>query len=272
VPFEVSSGIEVANSLVLTPALPLVGETASASVLLRNAGPRPVKVHDVGIAVRASTCADWDCASWWEDAAHGGIELLPGGTHALTESRVFAAIGDRYVASPIYEGPGGARYAVPGAQEVAFAVSARGEIRGTVRLQGRADHDGLRVTPWAAGIPGPSSATDAAGLYTLTVAGGTYSVTVESRSHLDGVVRAVNVPPGGAIEAPALMLPGGDATGDECVDIFDLTLVGARFYTTLETPGWDPKADVNGDSRVDILDLSAVGANFTRCGPVVAAP
>jgi hypothetical protein len=58
-------------------------------------------------------------------------------------------------------------------------------------------------------------------------------------------------------------LPGGDVTGDDIINIFDLALVASRFGSN------DPAADVNGDGVVNIFDLTLVASNFGRVGPVI---
>ena len=54
------------------------------------------------------------------------------------------------------------------------------------------------------------------------------------------------------------LLAQGDVTGDGQVDIFDLTLIAARY------DGVDPAADVNEDGRVDLFDLTIAASHYGR--------
>jgi hypothetical protein len=61
-----------------------------------------------------------------------------------------------------------------------------------------------------------------------------------------------------------LVMLGGDAFGDNIIDILDLALVGRQYGT--EPPG-DPRADINDNGAVDIFDLVLVAKNYDREGP-----
>jgi hypothetical protein len=59
-----------------------------------------------------------------------------------------------------------------------------------------------------------------------------------------------------------ITLPGGDATEDDKINIFDLAFIAARYNSDDET------ADVNGDGTVDIYDLVITAGNLNLNGPV----
>jgi hypothetical protein len=65
------------------------------------------------------------------------------------------------------------------------------------------------------------------------------------------------------IDVGTITLPGGEVTGDEYIDIFDLTLMANRYDTD------DQLADVTGDGIVDIYDLTLAASNYDRSGPVI---
>jgi len=54
----------------------------------------------------------------------------------------------------------------------------------------------------------------------------------------------------------------GDVTGDNHVDISDLSIVGAQFGKTSSSIGFNPAADLNNDGVINISDLSIVGSQF----------
>jgi hypothetical protein len=60
----------------------------------------------------------------------------------------------------------------------------------------------------------------------------------------------------------AVTLLGGDMTGDNRIDIFDLALIGSRYGTS------DPAADLTMDGLVNIIDLVITASNYGRTGPV----
>jgi hypothetical protein len=59
-----------------------------------------------------------------------------------------------------------------------------------------------------------------------------------------------------------IRLLGGDANGDNAIDILDVAYIAYRFG------GTDSSADVTGDGAVNILDLTVTAANFGRVGPI----
>ena len=54
----------------------------------------------------------------------------------------------------------------------------------------------------------------------------------------------------------------GDINEDGIVNIFDLSVVGQCYATSVGDPGWNPDADINKDGIVDISDLSILGKNY----------
>jgi hypothetical protein len=145
-------------------------------------------------------------------------------------------------------------------------------ISGTVLLQGRTDHSGtvvfateglcpdlVHVTDVAIPIPGlPSTATDVEGRFEITpYPGQTYQCLQAVQG---GYLVAQASSPTGNLGM--LTLPGGDVTGDDVINIFDLALVAARYGSD------DPSADVNADGQVGIFDLTITAGNYGRRGPV----
>jgi hypothetical protein len=92
------------------------------------------------------------------------------------------------------------------------------------------------------------------GFYTLTAAMSGY-LSAES-------AKPVKVTVGSVVDVGKITLYGGDATGDDVVDIRDLSYVAYHFDR------YDASADVNGDGVVDIFDLSLTAGNFGQRGPI----
>jgi hypothetical protein len=91
------------------------------------------------------------------------------------------------------------------------------------------------------------------GFYTLTAFAPGY-LSAESD-------RPAKLTVGSVIGLKEITLYGGDANGDDRIDVRDLSYVAWHLNTD------DARADINGDGQVDILDLSLVAGNFGRAGP-----
>jgi hypothetical protein len=63
---------------------------------------------------------------------------------------------------------------------------------------------------------------------------------------------------------PATVLKGGNANGNDSIDIGDATLVAANFG--LHIPPGDARADINGDGIIDVRDLAILGGNYGLSG------
>ncbi|MFQ5933386.1 MAG: dockerin type I domain-containing protein, partial [Dehalococcoidia bacterium] len=61
---------------------------------------------------------------------------------------------------------------------------------------------------------------------------------------------------------PSALLPG-DITGDDIVDIDDLTILKSAYGAGSEDPAYRLEADLNGDQVVNYLDLAILGAGYT---------
>jgi hypothetical protein len=154
----------------------------------------------------------------------------------------------------------------------AIHVSDLALIQGAVELQSRTDHSGAEVCADGGGANITCTTTGAAGAYELWVAGGTYTVTAEMGSYLDGQQSGVIASPGGVVALQTVKLLGGDTNNDCLVNILDLAFMGARFGYSLGDPSFDPRADINNDGHINILDLSVSGGNYQKRCPVPWAP
>lgn len=62
-------------------------------------------------------------------------------------------------------------------------------------------------------------------------------------------------------------LPGGDANGDNSVDVLDLAELIAAFDSDPSSPVWNEgRADFNCDGSIDVLDLDVMIRNFDQIG------
>ena len=112
-------------------------------------------------------------------------------------------------------------------------------------------------------IPGlPFAITDAQGYFEIELypdhTGSTDYKCLQAFQH-GYLVAQKTLPPYDNIGTINLL--GGDTTEDDCINIFDLALIAARYG------GTDVTADVNGDGIVDIYDLVLAAANYEICGP-----
>lgn len=139
-------------------------------------------------------------------------------------------------------------------------AASTGSITGRVRLEGRKRHNGVYAT-----LDGGSVhvETDADGRFTFTnIPLGTHVLRLDMPGYLAVEGQFQTTQPTTVLGD--LTMTGGDAYGDQVIDIFDLTLV-ARAYDS--QPPSDPHADLNADGRVDLLDLVLVTQNYDKRGP-----
>jgi len=144
-------------------------------------------------------------------------------------------------------------------------------IKGQVFLQGRTDHSNTSVFASEVACPAVDLTTLGVAslpyIYTLTDAAGKFELSLDSHrayqcitAFKQGYLSAQKKLPVGTLGA--ITLPGGDMNQDNCINIFDLTMIGSRYGSN------DPRGDVNGNGVVDIFDLTIAANNYGRCGPV----
>jgi len=59
----------------------------------------------------------------------------------------------------------------------------------------------------------------------------------------------------------------GDITGDQLVDIDDLTIIAQAFGSHEGHPRWNPEADLSRDGVIDIDDVVLAAINFGKHYP-----
>jgi hypothetical protein len=146
---------------------------------------------------------------------------------------------------------------------VVFA-RAPGTIQGTVRLQGRENHEGVSVSGALSSVRFDRERTDADGQFAIATSHGEgfYTIVVAMPGYLSAEGdRPVKMTVDSVIDIGEITLYGGDVNGDNRIDIRDLAYVAWHF------DAYDPKADINQDGQVDILDLTLTTGNFGRQGP-----
>lgn len=153
----------------------------------------------------------------------------------------------------------------PPAAHAAPAVQAPGcAIAGTLHLVGADDHAGIVVR--ADG--GPAATTDAAGAFRLVgVAPGDVTLRAERPRHLSAAAAVVPCREGRETRMGTVALPGGDADGNDRVDLFDLVRVGAHYRQCAGEPDFDPRADLDDSGCVNLFDLVRVTAAYGLTGP-----
>lgn len=154
-------------------------------------------------------------------------------------------------------------------QPISAAISPTGSVEvisgtqviiyGEVQLQGRSDHSAAMVDANGQQIqPNPD------GSFEMTIPpGNTYRLTISASGYLSAKAEGDMPPDATELDMGSVTLLGGDVTGDDLIDIFDLALIGSRYGSS------NPQADLNADGTVDIFDLTMAAANYGRSGPVV---
>ena len=104
---------------------------------------------------------------------------------------------------------------------------------------------------------------DPLGLIGIPFAAAYPTVTASRPGYL--TARAVNVPPGADLGLVTLM--AGDVTGDNAVNIFDLTVIAGSLGAPVGTSTALEMMDFNEDAVVTIADLALVAKNYNMSGP-----
>jgi hypothetical protein len=137
-----------------------------------------------------------------------------------------------------------------------------GGIVGTIKLQGRYDHSGTMVS---ASFEEPACCqllTDTEGHFNIIpTEAGTYTVKAWKQGYLRAHRTGVSYDFGQPTDMGTVTLLGGDVIPDGVIDICDVTYIASRFG------GTDALADITGDDQVNILDLTVTAANFGQSGP-----
>ncbi len=153
-------------------------------------------------------------------------------------------------------------------QAILASTLLSGQITGEVHLQGRQDHSGIDIQITSqSGLDEPQSfsvspaqpAIGSEGEFSVQ-AQGMLVITASRPGYLD-VQATVSTTSDEPLNLGATTLYGGEVTGDNLIDIGDLSYLGANFHTA------DAVGDINGDGVIDILDLSVAAANFQMSGP-----
>ena len=141
-------------------------------------------------------------------------------------------------------------------------IAPRPSVTGMVNLERAGLHDGVVVE--MSGLASPA-VTKSDGSYTIeAVPPGTYTIRAFAPGYLTAERQGVQILPGHTIQLPPLTLAGGDANGDNRINIMDLTIVASNFG---QCPPSDLWADITKDGCVNLSDLVLVGQNFGRLGP-----
>lgn len=241
-----------------SPSTPSAGQTELAATLRRDSHPDPANLTNDNLA------------TWTYQCSGVGISPLVYDPAPLTGTILSDKNGFPIGASLIGD-------------SVNCVALTADTTQGVIGLQGRLQ-DAVSPRGWNGAVvtltctsgdcvgygPYTFAGTNVHGGYQIIKAGagtgvatGTYVATVARRAYLSAAQSGVVITSGtNTLSTPTLL--GGDVTGDNLIDIGDLSLIGGAFGTT---PTADTGSDVNGDGVVNIFDLVLAGGNFYLSGP-----
>lgn len=125
-------------------------------------------------------------------------------------------------------------------------------VRGQVYLQGRGNSSGTVVT-----TAGQSVQIGFDGQFSLVLTtSGSYEIEFTAPGYLTQKMSGYAPSSLSTVNLGSHMLLGGDMTGDNQIDVFDLAYLGSRYETN------DPLADLNQSGQVDIFDISIAAGNY----------
>lgn len=162
------------------------------------------------------------------------------------------------VAAPVFE-----RAATVLAAPVAQADACT--IAGRLSVADGDDASGIRVRADEAA----EATTGADGRFRLDgLAPGAVRLRAARARHLSAFAGAVPCVAGAVTTMAAAQLPGGDADGNDRVDLFDLVRVTAAYRRCAAEADFDPRADLDDSGCVDLFDLVRVTSAYGTNGPV----
>lgn len=123
-------------------------------------------------------------------------------------------------------------------------------LTGQAQRQGRTDHAGINVTSAQQTVQ-----TTAQGQFSLS-GFNPYRLHVSATHYLSAWLEGETS--NGQVSSITLL--GGDVTGNNQIDIFDLAFIGSRYQSQ------DNQADLTGDGQVNIFDLALAAGNYGQIG------
>lgn len=140
-------------------------------------------------------------------------------------------------------------------------------IQGKVLRQYRTNHGAVTVRVRNSSAMLGSTATDAAGNFSLQVPVGTVSVIASRTSHLSAQRPSLTLTAGGTVTLPTVTLYGGNVDGDNDIDWADISAIGPYVTTPPLSVSATDTRDVNGNFLVDWDDVTKASANGGLIGP-----
>lgn len=110
--------------------------------------------------------------------------------------------------------------------------------------------------------------TDRYGVFTVTnIVSDTYDLKVRDLHSLWNVREGYEISGVQTVDMGTLV--EGDANVDGVINIYDFSLLGDAFGTSVGDPLFDPRVDFNNSMNVDILDFSLLASNYGRSGEIL---
>jgi len=136
-------------------------------------------------------------------------------------------------------------------QDGALQVLPNFLVEGRLQLPGRRGFDNVHISLNDQAVPYENNG------YFKIESTGPYILTISAPQYLSARVE------GSKANLGDIQLLGGDVTGDDQINIFDLAYIGNHYN------GHDTLADLNGDGLVNVFDMALAAANYGKQGPVL---
>jgi hypothetical protein len=140
-------------------------------------------------------------------------------------------------------------------------------IQGKVLRQYRPDHGAVTVRIHNNSSMLGSTATDAAGNFSLQVPAGTVSIIASRMGHLSAQHPSITLPPGETVTLPMVTLYGGNVDGDNDIDWADISAIEPYVTDPPASATAADTRDVNGNRLIDWDDVTKASANDGLIGP-----
>jgi hypothetical protein len=140
-------------------------------------------------------------------------------------------------------------------------------IQGKVLRQYRNSHGAVTVRVRNSTTMLGSTATDAAGNFSLQVPPGTVSIIASRAGHLSAQRPSLTLTGGGVVTLPTVTLFGGNVDSDNDIDWTDISAIGPYVTAPPASATSTDTRDVNGNFLIDWDDVTKASANGGLMGP-----
>lgn len=134
-------------------------------------------------------------------------------------------------------------------------VTVGGAMGGTLLLQYRDSHGGIKISTLQGADVVATTVTDSDGSFLLFMPTGVYTLTISVPGWSYMEIHDLMIVTGETLNLGIAYLYWGDMNGDGYINVEDLLLMAQAIGIIPEQDGWLSHADINDDGHINVLDL-----------------